>query len=644
VSAAGRRRSERTLRRLPTPRRARQSRGSGQAKHVRWPLIAALPLVALAPLSPPAAPLAALAAPTPATPASAAPASAAPTTGAPTTGAPTTGATVPAVIGAPNAATADLIRRREWSLTALHIPQAWRWSKGAGMTVAVLDTGVDGHHPDLVGRVIQGPDYTGRGRRPGNRYWGRHGTAMASIIAGHGHGPGRTAGVVGVAPLAKILSIRVTWENDDPERSDRTQVNRTRDAVAKGIRYAVDHGAQVINMSLGGGKMIYDGNPIEEDAVRYALSKGAILIASAGNDGAGLNRTNFPAAYPGVTAVGAVDRNLRPAKFTNRHDYVSVAAPGVDIISADAGRSYVQGTGTSPSAAIVAGIAALVRSRCPSLTPEQTKQALEQGTTHRPPGGRNTKIGAGVADAVKVIYAGNRICHAPPSQAVQPQTNTAGTAVRAHASLPLIGVLGGGGLLLVVSLFMGWRQRRRRVAVPYKTSEKYEAYDDGYDDEPDDPPPVQPPPQPRRAMARAPAPVGSNEPPRPPGHPPAGHPPTSRRAAGHRAGGPPPHRKPDHSTPEFGLLAAPVALPEPRTPAGPAQEFGDDPLGTGNIGPLLEASTPLADQSWEIVLRGRRNVDRGRASRPAEHESNGEPGDPLDFLGFETRYKPPSDT
>ncbi|HEU5156952.1 MAG TPA: S8 family serine peptidase [Streptosporangiaceae bacterium] len=585
--------------------------------------------------------------------------------------------TASAVSGAP----ADLIRSREWSLAALHIPQAWRWSKGAGVTVAVLDTGVDGRHPDLTGRVIQGPDYTGKGRRPGNRYWGRHGTAMASIIAGHGHGPGRTAGIVGVAPQAKILSIRVTWENDDPERSDRTRVNRTKDAVAKGIRYAADHGAQVINMSLGGGKMIYNGNPVEEEAVRYALSKGAMLIASAGNDGAGLNRTNFPAAYPGVTAVGAVDKALRPAKFTNRHDYVSVAAPGVDIISADAGRSYVQGTGTSPSAAIVAGIAALVRARCPALSPEQTRQALEEGTTHRPPGGRNTKVGTGVADALKAVYAGNRLCKAPPpTHAVQHPPEAAGAAVRAHASLPRIGFLGGGGLLLIVSLFMGWRQRRRRAR---ETQPTYDRYDDGpddsYDDGPDDPPPPEPA-RPDRlsrpgrqvhpvlpggsAMPIHAAPVVEVAPPMETAPPPMETAPRQRRAT--------PGRRPTRldesswSPHRPGLLAAPVVPvapplappPEPRRPAptsrqapAPERDFGDDPLGTGHIEPTFEASTPLADQSWEIVLRDRRRDDPTRAVRPNEYDGNGgrppaggEPEDPFDFPRFESRFRRPPES
>jgi serine protease len=485
---------------------------------------------------------------------------------------------------APATGPTDLIRSREWPLTALHVPQAWRWSKGYGATVAVLDTGVDGRHPDLVGRVIQGPDFTGRERRPGGAYWGRHGTSMASIIAGHGHGPGRSYGVMGVAPQAKILSIRVTWENDDPVRSDRTQVARNRDAVAKGIRYAVDHGAQIINMSLGGGKMAESGDPAEEEAIRYALGKGAMLIASAGNDGAGLNRTNYPAAYPGVTAVGAVDKTLRPARFTNRHDYVSVAAPGVDIVSADAGRSYVQGTGTSPSAAIVAGIAALVRSRYSCLSPDQMKQALEQGTVRRPPGGRSTKVGAGVTDAVKAIFAGHHIaktaCSAePPQQERQPATTPAPSE---RSGLPLTGILAGGGSLVAVGLLLVWIRRRGR-----RLDDEWEGDHAVLSVEPSER-----------------VPVGA--------------------AVGGSAfiDGPPP-LVPDVSdvsnvsdADPFGGTAERIDEPESEAPEPPpsipadvpqfsgAGGYSVDPLDAGSDVPMIEV-TPLADQSWEIVLHDR---------------------------------------
>jgi type VII secretion-associated serine protease mycosin len=366
-------------------------------------------------------------------------------------------------------APADLYRGQQWTLDALHISRAWKYSRGNGVTVAVLDTGVDGHQADLSGRVIDGPDFTGHTRKPGNRYWGRHGTEMASLIAGHGHGAGASAGVMGVAPDAKILSIRVTWELNDPIRTDHAQVNRARDAVAKGIRYAADHGAQVISMSLGGGNLFYNGNSAEEAAIKYAIGKGAVLVASAGNDGNAANRRNYPAAYPGVIAVGAVDRAFKAAKFTNRHTYISVAAPGVEIVSADAaGHGYILGTGTSSSAAFVAGMSALIKARYPNLTPQEVKQALEEGATHRPPDGRSSEVGTGVADAFGALRTAARINRAEHGGAsVERPQPTTGAAPRAAKDdgpdLVLIAVLSGGGTLILLSLILGWRQRRRRA-------------------------------------------------------------------------------------------------------------------------------------------------------------------------------------
>ncbi|GAA5073193.1 type VII secretion-associated serine protease mycosin [Thermocatellispora tengchongensis] len=298
---------------------------------------------------------------------------------------------VPASCGASPARPGDLgawpgddigttARAQQWPLRALEAEKAWRRSQGEGVVVAVLDTGVNPRHPDLAGVVTQGPDLTG-GRRD-SRHWGHHGTAMASLIAGRGHGPGRERGVLGIAPAAEILSIRVTLENDDPLRSRSRPVGS--DALARGIRYAADHGADVISMSLGGGSGTWEGSAAEEEAVQYALRRGAVLVASSGNDGAGANRKNFPAAYPGVIAVGAVDERLRITSFSNRQPYVSVTAPGARIVSADGTTSYVVGDGTSSAAALVAGVAALIRAEYPALRPAQVRRAIEQGVTRRP--------------------------------------------------------------------------------------------------------------------------------------------------------------------------------------------------------------------------------------------------------------------
>ncbi|MFI0372865.1 S8 family serine peptidase [Actinomadura sp. 1N219] len=368
---------------------------------------------------------------------------------------------------APMGAAADQIRAREWHLDVLRATKAWKYSKGRGVTVAVLDTGVDQRHPDLTGQVVNGPDLTGGVRRPGTRYWGLHGTSMASIISGHGHGTGLSQGMMGVAPQSRVLSVRVTLENDDPLRRDGEQQagGAERDAVAQGIRYAVDHGANIINMSLGGGRQFYDGTASQESAIKYALGKGVILIASAGNDGSGANRKNFPAAYPGVIAVGALDRRLRLWKDSNRRSNAAICAPGVDIVSADARNGYVVGTGTSASSAMVAGVAALVRSRYPRLSPAEVRQALIQGSPARAGHPTGSPDCRGTVDALRTLIAAHTINKTssgpvespPPSSSPEPAAQSSGEGP--GLLLPL--VLGGGGLLVVLGLVLGWRQRRR---------------------------------------------------------------------------------------------------------------------------------------------------------------------------------------
>ncbi|GAA0999300.1 type VII secretion-associated serine protease mycosin [Acrocarpospora macrocephala] len=340
-----------------------------------------------------------------------------------------------AAVPGPKDGLAESARGRQWPLRAMDVQEAWQRSRGAGVTVAVLDTGVDPRHPDLAGVVVRGPDLTGADRTR----FGRHGTAMASLIAGRGHGAGRTLGVLGVAPEARILSVRVTLENDDPQRGDARVGARS--GLAVGIRYAVDHGAQVISMSLGGGEGVQEGSPEEEDAVRYALGKNVVLIASAGNDGAGANRRNFPAGYPGVIAVGAVDERLRRAPFSNRHDYLSVVAPGTGIVSADGPDSYLIADGTSSAAAFVAGVAALVRSRYPALTALEVRQAIQRGARHPAAG---PGYGHGVANALGALQAAEQM-HRIPLAAVSRQARS---SVAHDRSRELIGI----GLLLVVAV------------------------------------------------------------------------------------------------------------------------------------------------------------------------------------------------
>ena len=290
------------------------------------------------------------------------------------------------------------VQAQEWWLGGLHVRQTWPSTQGAGITVAVLGTGVDPRHPDLTGSVTTGPDFSGSGRTPAGPFWGINGTEVAGAIAGHGHGTGRTDGLLGVAPMAKILSIRVSLEFNDPLNSARAIARRLPGAIASGIIYAVDHGARIIDLPLDpgtagltgqGNPAAAGGSPAEQTAVAYALHKNVVLVAPAGDDGQGPDLTDHPAAYTGVIAVGAIARNGQLAPFSSRHSYVSLTAPGVGLAAAAPPDDYARISSTSTSSGIVAGVAALIRSRFPHLSAAQVGQALTGGST----AGRDQRTG-----------------------------------------------------------------------------------------------------------------------------------------------------------------------------------------------------------------------------------------------------------
>ncbi|MFF8386689.1 type VII secretion-associated serine protease mycosin [Streptomyces kanasensis] len=362
-------------------------------------------------------------------------------------------------------ARADAIRARQWGNEALNAEQAWRTTKGAGVTVAVLDTGVDDSHPDLAGNVLPGKDLVGFGARRGDRSWARHGTAMAGIIAGHGHGPGNGDGVLGVAPEARILPVRVILEGSDKARA---RARHTRgNALAQGIRWAADQGADVINLSLGDDSESAHPEPAEDAAVQYALAKGSVVVASAGNGGEKGDRVSYPAAYPGVIAVTAVDRFGTHASFSTSRWYATVSAPGVDVVIADPDRKYYEGWGTSAASAFVSGAAALVRAAHPDLTPSQIRKLLSDTARDRPAGGRDDDKGYGTVDPAAAIEAGAKLRPADLKAA------SAGYAGRYFGSGPrpvavadgsaglVAPVAGGAGALLLAVACVLWRAGRR---------------------------------------------------------------------------------------------------------------------------------------------------------------------------------------
>ncbi|WAM00068.1 type VII secretion-associated serine protease mycosin [Streptomyces sp. Je 1-369] len=301
----------------------------------------------------------------------------------------------------------DGIRAQQWGLDAMHTGQVWQTTKGRGITVAVLDTGIDAEHPDLAGNVLEGTDMVGFGAGRGDRPWARHGTAMAGIIAGHGHGEGRTDGVLGIAPEARILPVRVILEDGDPARKKAR--NTRGNALADGIRWAADHGADVINLSLGDDSKSAHPEPDEDAAVQYALKKGVAVVASAGNGGERGDHISYPAAYPGVIAATAVDENGARASFSTRRWYATVAAPGDDIVIADPDRKYYEGWGTSAASAFVSGAVALIRAAHPALKPAQIKEILEDTARDAPSGGRDDSRGFGLIDPAAALDRAGRI-------------------------------------------------------------------------------------------------------------------------------------------------------------------------------------------------------------------------------------------
>jgi subtilisin family serine protease len=341
----------------------------------------------------------------------------------------------------------------EWWLAALHMPAAVRAAPaaGKGVTVAVLSTGVDPRHPDLTGSVTTGPDFSGTGRSQGSPYWGNEGTAVASLIAGHGHGPGGAEGITGVAPQAKILSVQVTMEYDDPRAADTAVTRHLPDAIAAGIRWAVSHGATVIALPLDPGTLTLAaaGNPAaggsaaEKAAVSFALAHNVVLVAPACDNGAEGNSVNYPAAYPGVVAVGATTRAGQLSPFSNTGAYVALTAPGagttpnppvsgmttdpaagLTVAAPDGG--YETLASSDMSAALTAGVAALVRSRYPQLTAAEVAQALQRGVLPPPGGaaGGPAGRGHGALDAATVLSAAAAIAAARPAPAPPSPTPT----------------------------------------------------------------------------------------------------------------------------------------------------------------------------------------------------------------------------
>jgi subtilisin family serine protease len=315
----------------------------------------------------------------------------------------------------------DPLRKFQYSLDAMSVPEAWKTTQGdRKIVVAVIDSGVDAGHKDLKANLTSN-GYDAYHSRQGTKYADTntvsrfggpftsfgHGTHVAGIIGAVG---GNNRGIVGVAPNSTIMPIKIFPSLVDSIRKKPTGGEDASaiiaSAVAEGIAYAADHGASIINMSLG---FPYESQALAA-AVDYALSKGVTVLVAAGNERMEGSPVNTLANLPGVIGVGATDEEDKVTFFSNKGKYVSIAAPGWRIMSTMPSvfnglisEPYQYMDGTSMACPNAAGVAALVKSVNPALTPAQVKEILEKSADDRGPQGFDENYGHGRVNAARAV-------------------------------------------------------------------------------------------------------------------------------------------------------------------------------------------------------------------------------------------------
>ncbi|WP_249714711.1 type VII secretion-associated serine protease mycosin [Rhizomonospora bruguierae] len=346
-----------------------------------------------------------------------------------------------------------------WAQKLLAPERAWPLATGSGVTVAVLDSGVDGGHPQLAGRVLRGRDFLNPGNGPGDRDCAGHGTAVASIIAAQA---ATDTGFHGVAPGVKILPVIVSERGGD---DDGNGGGVTPARFGEALRWAVDNGADVVNMSLSFAR----DNPPIRAAVEYALSRNVVLVAAAGNNGNNGNPTPYPAAYDGVLGVGAVDEIGLVLADSGHGSFVDIAAPGGNVTAATPQRGHAAWSGTSFATPFVAGAAALVRQKNRDLTARQLADRLTATASPAPAGKHSPYYGEGVIDPYRAV-ADRLVAPAPrvaPTPIVRQVDAAALARERADRVLRERAMwLAGGALLLVVLVLLAvgvrrWGRRQR---------------------------------------------------------------------------------------------------------------------------------------------------------------------------------------
>ncbi len=289
------------------------------------------------------------------------------------------------------------IREAEYWLDDYGIRAAWQTTRGAGQVIAVIDTGVDPTVAELQGAVLPGADFSGQGDGNGWTPVGpaderEHGTLVASMAAGRGTGP--DAGMIGVAPEAEILPISIGFGDDSD--SD--------DAIASAVRFAVDHGATVINMSLTRNTLEWPKS--WDDAFLYAMDHDVVIVAAAGNRGSGTTVVGAPATMPGVLTVAGVDQNGAASYDASSQGItIGVAAPSECLVGVAPGGGYRLWSGTSGAAPLVAGIVALVRASHPGLDADDVIERIVATAKDAGAPGQDAIYGWGLVDAENAVTA-----------------------------------------------------------------------------------------------------------------------------------------------------------------------------------------------------------------------------------------------
>lgn len=293
-------------------------------------------------------------------------------------------------------ANADAIRDKEYWLSNYGFTQAWKITKGAGVKVAVIDTGIDSTHPDLVNAVSLGVDISTLNayvQQTPVQDFGFHGTMVASLLAGRGHG--KNIGVIGTAPEAELISVAMRFDIETPTTDQQ---------IASAIHYAVDAGAKVINLSLT--RNSKDWPALWDEAFQYAFDHDVVVVAAAGNRAGGTEQVGAPATIPGVLVVAGVDRNAQVSNQASTEGLtIAVAAPATDLVSAYPGGEYKIWSGTSGAAPIVSGLVALVRAKYPNLDANNVINRVISTATKMDDQPYSNQFGYGLIDPVGALTA-----------------------------------------------------------------------------------------------------------------------------------------------------------------------------------------------------------------------------------------------